>query len=435
MLIALDRATIRAKDADGRLHVGLNPISKANICEYFGSEIPNHVALGLDPGKKYRLWRHPDELAKAVATFNRLPILREHIPVSAEAPATDLIIGTTGSDAEFDGEFLNNSLAFWDQTAIDDIERDKARQLSSAYRYVADMTPGVTEGLQYDGIMRDIEGNHVALVPEGRAGPDVIVGDSKPETRVVLMTKTALRMHGALAALLDPMLAQDASPKVAPLLVGVTAQNFKAKRKAVLAGVAGLAQDANIDEVGDVLDKIAELGKEVMEEEVSEVEEVQASDADHTKLLTFLEGKLSSEDMATLQEMLGGAPGAEDEDEPDMKPNEPDGDPKAAMDAAVNAAVARVNALHAAREDVRPLVGAVSMALDSAEAVYATALKAKGVDIKGVDPSAYKALVSMALDSASRSAKSQAPMAQDAAGLSSLEAALGFKLPAQTRSF
>lgn len=431
-LMAFDRASIRAKDADGRLHIGLNPISKANICEYLGAEIPNHAALGLNPSRRYRLWRHPDELAKAVATFNNLPVLAAHIPVSAEAPATEQIIGTTGTDAAFDGTYLVNTLAFWDQKAIDLIEGDRARQLSSAYRYTADMTPGVTdEGLQYDGIMRDIGGNHVALVPEGRAGPDVIVGDSKPEKRAVLMSKTAVRMQGALVALLHPVMAQDAKPNVAPLLAGVTARNYPSKRAEILAGVAALASDSNVEEVGEVLDKIAETEKTVVECELEE--EAQASDADHTKLLAFLEGKLSPEDMATLQGMLGG-----EAQDGNMEPNEADGDPKNAMDAAISAAVqgvtARLTALGVAREEVRPLVGSVSMALDSAEAVYKTALVAKGFDLSDTPPAAYRSLVKHALKSAKAPA-SQAIAQDTAKTLTGLEAELGFTLPPVPRSF
>jgi hypothetical protein len=40
------------------------------------------------------------------------------------------------------------------------------------------MTPGTYGGIKYDGVMRDIVGNHVALVEEGRAGADVHVGDA-----------------------------------------------------------------------------------------------------------------------------------------------------------------------------------------------------------------------------------------------------------------
>ena len=70
LLIAMDRApTARRTDADGRLHVAVSNISKANVCPYLGREIPNNVALGLDPNRVYNLLRDPAELAKAASTF------------------------------------------------------------------------------------------------------------------------------------------------------------------------------------------------------------------------------------------------------------------------------------------------------------------------------------------------------------------------------
>ena len=48
--IAFDRASVRNYDADGRMHVERTPISKANVCEYWGREIPGAEALGLDLG-------------------------------------------------------------------------------------------------------------------------------------------------------------------------------------------------------------------------------------------------------------------------------------------------------------------------------------------------------------------------------------------------
>ena len=62
------------------------------------------------------------------------------------------------------------------------IESDEQRELSAAYRYRADMTPGTYQGARYDGVMRDIRANHVALVATGRAGSDVVVGDSQSAT-------------------------------------------------------------------------------------------------------------------------------------------------------------------------------------------------------------------------------------------------------------
>lgn len=189
--LAWDRKSVRSFDSDGRLHIKRANISKANICPYRGREIPNSEALGLDPDRIYQLYRDPEELRRGAATFNNLPILSEHVPVSAKGEAThrpDLIIGSTGTDAGFDNPFLSNSLVFWARPAIEaihaaDEDPDEAsgrKELSSAYRYRADMTPGEVNGVKFDGVMRDIIGNHVALVREGRAGSDVIVGDSKP---------------------------------------------------------------------------------------------------------------------------------------------------------------------------------------------------------------------------------------------------------------
>ena len=180
---AFDRNSVRSYDQDGRLHVATTPISKANICEYYGSEIQNAQELGLEPMRKYRMLRDPAELKKAAKTFNNLPVLTRHMPVTVDAPAKDLIIGSTGTDAEFNGPYLVNSLVFWDRAAIDDIEGGKRKELSCAYYYTPDMTPGTYEGRPYDGVMREIRGNHIALVPDGRAGSDVMVQDSVDEAQ------------------------------------------------------------------------------------------------------------------------------------------------------------------------------------------------------------------------------------------------------------
>jgi hypothetical protein len=198
-VLAFDRDSVRDKDEDGRLHVAQANISKANVCPYMGKEIPDYEKLGLDAGRKYMLLRHPDELAKAVDSFNRLPILSQHQPVTSKSFPSELIIGATGEQADWKAPYLTNSLVFWPQTAIDGIESDEQKQLSSAYRYEADMTPGIYEGERYDGVMRNIRGNHVALVKEGRVGPDVVVGDSAEIVKMPVPYGATLRGRRTLA--------------------------------------------------------------------------------------------------------------------------------------------------------------------------------------------------------------------------------------------
>lgn len=224
MSLAFDFQSVRAKDDDGRMRVSTANISKANVCEYYGREIPDFERLGLDPNKKYKLLRHPEELQKAASTFNNLPILSTHVPVTSTEFPQDKIIGATGSDTKFDGLYLKNNLAFWPQEAIDDIESNAKKQLSAGYRYKADMTPGEFKGVPYDGVMRDIVGNHLALVREGRAGADVVVGDSNvfSETRSNYMSKLSPQAARAVVDALKRrgMLAMDTSPEEAAHLVG-----------------------------------------------------------------------------------------------------------------------------------------------------------------------------------------------------------------------
>ena len=114
---AFDRSA-RTIDADGRMHVAMSNISKATVNPYYGREIPGWEELGLSPDHIYNLLRDPGELAKAASTFNNLPLLSIHKAVSAAKPEKDLVVGSTGTDAEFSAPYLRNSLVIWDAAAI-----------------------------------------------------------------------------------------------------------------------------------------------------------------------------------------------------------------------------------------------------------------------------------------------------------------------------
>lgn len=143
-MLAFDRASVRQFDKVGRLQIERSNLSKANVCGYFGHEIPGAEALGLDPQKLYQLYRDPDELRKAVSTFNNIPVLCRHKPDYPGAPAREYRVGTTHANSEFDGTYLVNGMSIWDNSAIAGIETDEQREISSSYAYVADMTPGTT---------------------------------------------------------------------------------------------------------------------------------------------------------------------------------------------------------------------------------------------------------------------------------------------------
>ena len=170
--MALDRESVRSFDKDGRMRVAIAHISKACVNPYRGEEIPNWQELGLDPNKVYHLLRDPEELRKAAPTFNGIQILQRHIPVSIEDHQPWDIIGTTGTDARFDAPFLDNSLYFWTKDSIEDVEAERKKEISCGYHYTPIMEAGEYEGKHFDGRMTNIVGNHIALVKDGRAGPD-----------------------------------------------------------------------------------------------------------------------------------------------------------------------------------------------------------------------------------------------------------------------
>ncbi len=400
--LAFDRASVRAYDADGRLHVELTPISKANVCPYYGKEIPGFECLGLDPDKVYQLYRDPEELERAAPSFNNLPLLSRHVPVTADSHQPDLVVGSTGTDAVFEAPYLKNSLVIWARDAIGGVESNAQKELSSAYRYRADMTPGEIDGEPYDGVMRDIVGNHVALVTEGRAGSDVVVGDSKensPMAKTVLSRKAVLA-QGAAMACLAPKLAADAKIDITPAFTGVTAKNYAAKKPSIIADITRrvsgkLAQDANLEDLPGVLDGLDNM---TPEEDPAPLLTDPAKDADPDPIaalsakidaLAAAVAKLQKAEQQEAQVTLGG-----DED-PD--PEEEEKVDKPAMDAAIAAAVKatedRAKATREAEKAIRPYVGELAVAQDSADGVYKTALEMLGVDVAGVHPSAYPVIL------------------------------------------
>ena len=211
LTLALDRESVRSYDADGDLKVEVANISKACVSPYLGREIPNFEALGLDPDKQYKLFRDPDELAKGADTFTGKPLLFEHIPRTAEKHPVSKVVGAVGT-VTFEGGYLRaRPLTIWRADAIDVIKSGAQREISCGYRYEPDMTPGIFEGERYDGVMRNISGNHVTLVAEGRAGPDVVIGDSMENLKMAKPRKTAAAKGLAgLKSVVDELtLAQD----------------------------------------------------------------------------------------------------------------------------------------------------------------------------------------------------------------------------------
>ena len=388
-LMAFDRQSARSIDADGRLHVSKTNISKANVCPYFGREIPNWQELGLDADKVYRLYRDPDELAKGASTFNNLPILNKHIRVTVEEPKKENVVGSIGSDVSFDEQYLKASLCVWDAPAIAGVESEKQCELSAAYYYTADMTPGTApDGEAFDGVMRDIKGNHLALVEAGRAGPDVYVADSDPfvkntikpkETPAMKMTKLGKALFVSLRGL-SPKIAQDSA---LPALVG-EAEKKTFKKSAALKGLLAMDSEIDAEKADEIIDAV--IG---VEESPEAVELDRELGQDEPDLMGFLAGKLSPEDLEAVKGMMTPAKDAE----PGMKPEAVEEKVTAAMDSMR----VEFRQLEQAKVDVRAVVGDV-IGMDSAEEVYRFALGKMGHDHKDMPAAGLRTMFNAVKD-------------------------------------
>ena len=429
--VALDAESKRTYDDNGFLHVSISPLTRVQVAPYHGSEIPGWQSLGLDPERIYKGYRSAEELSKpeTIESVNGIPIQLMHHMDYADAPAKATRVGSTGTDAAFHDPYLTNSLHIQDKKAIDRINDGSMRELSLAYRYKPIFTAGVSpDGEKYDFLMTDISANHLALVDEGRAGHEVLVYDSKEGEK-------------SMAEEVKTPQATDEEP---------------AKQEAAVAEVAKGVQDL-VD-----LSKPAEPAAPAVDEECAKpaedeepdaiaalVKDLTAAGLDPSKL-PGLEDRLKAlaapapaedgEEKPTADEECASAEPAKDEETaPEAKPAEdeavteglkqcgldgedpavqkafaegmkyasqgntaeaPKAEAEAAADRAIKEATAKVEAKYAAIEECRRSLGKVKpMAYDCAGSVYRDAVKAEGINPKGMSDdvarNVYRTVITM----------------------------------------
>lgn len=128
-------------------------------------------------GSSVREYRPPEEVSKpeSIASFAMSPVTWTHPPVLLDSKNTkDYLKGYSGSHARYTDGFVEVALQITDEESIRRIKNKEATEVSAGYKVDYDDTPGVTpEGEPYDGVQRNIRVNHIAIVPRGRAGPEV----------------------------------------------------------------------------------------------------------------------------------------------------------------------------------------------------------------------------------------------------------------------
>lgn len=150
-------------------------LARIGVLDYLGREIDVDGRLGLILDDVYRVNRLPVDVfdQRAMQSFEGLPITIEH-------PTDNIDAGNWRNNAvgaiknvHQEGDFLVAEAWIYDQRAIELIEQNGIKELSCGY------TSRLVEDDVFDFRQTQIRGNHVALVPSGRAGVDCRLGDER----------------------------------------------------------------------------------------------------------------------------------------------------------------------------------------------------------------------------------------------------------------
>jgi hypothetical protein len=164
-------------------------------------------------GSQVREYRPPEEVSNpdSLSTFGMKPATWGHPPVLLDSANTKQYqVGYSGSQVRYNDGFVEVALVVTDQDAIEKIKRKDATEVSAGYKVDFDPTPGITpEGEEYAGVQRNIRVNHIAIVPRGRAGPEV---------RLLLDRMDAA---DAVAALPEHEMAPQSSSTASPVMATV----------------------------------------------------------------------------------------------------------------------------------------------------------------------------------------------------------------------
>ena len=233
------------------------PINRIGDQEYQARDLQ----LDGDPERLVVVHRYPDDVfdAAALASFEGKDVTQGHPPENL----------TPENQAAYSKGHVENVRRVGDNTVADlyikdpglasDVENGVVREVSCGY--VCTYEP---DG---DGYRQtNIRGNHVAVVPRGRAGHEVAIRDAAPEAEKGRSTTMSKFSHAILTAL--GMAAKDASPEELDGLVSTADAALEAEPAAPekdAAPEAAPAEDEMIekapkgDDIGSKLDRILEM--------------------------------------------------------------------------------------------------------------------------------------------------------------------------------
>lgn len=220
--VAMDKAL--PADNNGWHTYTDNPISTEGVFPYLGSTVGDPA---LQPDEVVMVYRPGEELAAAADSFKLVPWIAGHTQLGeGEADASAVGVGgVIGENVYYRDGVLYGNLKVFGSSVADPVAAG-IKELSLGYRAEFERSPGSWNGQAYQYIMRNIQGNHLASVPEGRCGPLVSVqdsfsinpnGESTMDEEVKARLEALEKQHAELRELLEAVKAAIEAKKESPV--------------------------------------------------------------------------------------------------------------------------------------------------------------------------------------------------------------------------
>ena len=194
------------------------PIARTGPQDYLAREL----MLDGDPDRLVTVQRHPEDVFEeaTLASFEGKPICDGHPPENVGPENYAAYTKGHVQNVRRDGEYIVADLYINDANLANEVRNNVKREVSCGY-----LCNYVPDGAGYR--QERIRGNHVAVVPKGRAGAAVAIHDTAPEAEkgrnkhVSDFWKSVLTAFG--------MAAKDASPEELNTMVETTAAALDAE--------------------------------------------------------------------------------------------------------------------------------------------------------------------------------------------------------------
>lgn len=286
------------------------PIARTGKQDYLAREMG---VADADPERVIPVMRNPEDVfsVETLASFEGKPVTLTHPPEDVTPENWAAYAKGHVQNVRRSGDYIMADLVITDPTLINQVRSGSMRQVSCGYHcdYTAD-------GTGYK--QTRIRGNHVAVVPLGRAGAAVSIQDAAPEAEKERDRMSTFREN--VLCLLG-MAAKDATEEEIKNMAA-TANKALDAEPAMKAPEAEPAKDVMVerapkgDDLGSKLDKVIEMLGELAKKNDREekMERKMSDEGDLEELIEKMGGAEDKEEALTVSEedAMCGSPEARD---------------------------------------------------------------------------------------------------------------------------